>query len=92
MNRYLQTYKVKSINPNEAIAYGATIQAAILSGESFTPLSDFMICFDFTPLAFGVETEGGMMTVMMPRNTNMVIRNKKLKFSQHLKITKLVIN
>lgn len=58
----------KSINPDEAIAYGAAVQAAILSGHSDEKL-DSLVLLDVTPLSFGVETAGGIMSVLIPRGT-----------------------
>lgn len=54
----------KSINPDEAVAVGAAMQAGIISGE----ISN-MVVLDVTPLSLGVETLGGVCTVMIPRNT-----------------------
>ena len=59
----------KSINPDEAVAYGASVQAAILSGQSHgTDLIDSMLLIDVTPLSLGLETAGGIMTSLIKRN------------------------
>jgi len=58
----------RSINPDEAVAYGAAVQAAILTGQQ-NELIDMLCCFDVTPLSMGLETAGGVMTVLIPRNS-----------------------
>jgi heat shock protein 5 len=59
----------KGINPDEAVAYGAAVQGAILSGNDHGGLLDGMIVLDATPLSTGIETVGGIMTKLIPRGT-----------------------
>lgn len=59
----------KNINPDEAVAYGAAVQAAILSGSQDAAVKD-MVLLDVTPLSMGIETAGGVMTKLIERNTS----------------------
>eukprot|EP00798_Chlamydomonas_sp_ICE-L_P014674 gene14674-20709_t len=56
----------KGVNPDEAVAYGAAVQAGILGGEAF---EQNVVLLDLTPLSLGIETTGGVMTNIIPRNT-----------------------
>jgi heat shock protein 1/8 len=60
----------KSVNPDEAVAFGAAIQAAILAGHGDTKTSELLL-LDVCPLTLGIETAGSVMTPMIPRNTTL---------------------
>jgi heat shock protein 5 len=65
----------KNINPDEAVAYGAAVQAGILSGESG---AEDLVLVDVCPLTLGIETTGGVMTKLIPRNTVIPTRKSQI--------------
>eukprot|EP00300_Choanocystis_sp_HF-7_P013483 c18315_g3_i1.p2 GENE.c18315_g3_i1~~c18315_g3_i1.p2 ORF type:complete len:654 (+),score=183.10 c18315_g3_i1:242-1963(+) len=65
----------QTVNPDEAVAYGAAVQAAILTGQAGQSTKGFLL-LDVTPLSLGVDTIGGIMSVIIPRNTKIPCRKQ----------------
>jgi len=67
----------RSINPDEAVAYGATVQAAILTKQEGTGLDDILL-IDVAPLSLGIETAGGVMTTLIERNSTVPVKKQQI--------------
>ena len=65
----------KGINPDEAVAFGAAVQGGVLSGEAGT---EDVVLMDVNPLTLGIETTGGVMTKLIPRNTVIPTRKSQI--------------
>ncbi|KAL6569790.1 70-kilodalton heat shock protein [Orobanche minor] len=67
----------KSINGDEAVAYGATVQAAMLNEQVYESFADILV-LDVTPMSLGFETSGGFMSVLIPRNTVIPVKKEQI--------------
>merc|ERR1712137_930976 len=67
----------KQINPDEAVAYGAAVQAAILNGQG-SAKTDKVLVVDVAPLSLGIETAGGVMTNLIERNTTIPTKKQQI--------------
>jgi heat shock protein 5 len=65
----------RGVNPDEAVAYGAAVQGGVIAGDQGT---EQLLLLDITPLSQGIETVGGVMTVIIPRNTNIPTKKSQI--------------
>ena len=75
LKEYFGKEPSKGINPDEAVAYGAAVQGGILAGDE--GMAD-VVLVDVCPLTLGIETTGGVMTKLIPRNTVIPTRKSQM--------------
>ncbi len=75
IEEYFNKKASKGINPDEAVAFGAAVQGGVLSGQEGT---DDIVLMDVNPLTLGIETTGGVMTKLIPRNTVIPTRKSQI--------------
>ena len=68
---------IKSINHDEAVAFGAAVQAAILTGQGNEKIQEVLL-LDVASLSLGIETAGGVMTHIIDRNTNIPTKKSQI--------------
>lgn len=81
----------KSVNPDEAVAFGAAVQGAILNGKRNSKTDDLLL-MDVTPLSLGIETSGRVMSVIIPRNTPIPCVKTQTYTTEHNYQTKVDIS
>jgi len=81
----------KTINPDEAVAYGAAVQAAILNGSQSKTVKS-MLLLDVAPLSMGIETTGGVMSIVVPRNTTIPTEKTQIFTTEFDNMTKDDVN
>lgn len=81
LEEYFPNKLRSTINPDEAVAYGAAVNAAIITGTG-DHVTDGLVLIDVTPLSLGLETVGGVMETMIKRNTPIPVETKQI-FSTH---------
>ena len=75
LEEYFGKQASKGINPDEAVAFGAAVQGGVLSNEEGT---GGVVLMDVNPLTLGIETTGGVMTKLIPRNTVIPTRKSQI--------------
>jgi heat shock protein 5 len=75
IEEYFNKKASKGVNPDEAVAFGAAVQGGVLSGEEGT---EEIVLMDVNPLTLGIETTGGVMTKLIPRNTVIPTRKSQI--------------